>query len=762
MRKQLGLILLGLILLILVINATYVFAVSVLTQTSGGPGGQAGTTLSATVTASAYWKITYGWTIDKSVTPETWHLFEGDSGTSQFTITVTKDSGTEEAWVEGQVCVTNGGAVETENLAIKVVLKNGYAPPNDYLTEAPVDVSSHPVLAPGEIYCYSYRINIPITGGAYPQPHADGTYKVTAEVTITNHSGHLGEPFGPSPSETTIFPSQPTRVNDVIHVDDTNGGSWTFSESGSVTYEKTFTCADKGENVNTATIRETRQSDSATVTVICYALEVTKTAETSFTRTYIWTIDKKGDQTYLKLKTGETFDVNYEITVEATYTDSDWAVTGTITVYNPAPIPVTINTIADVVSGIEAKVDFGVTFPYTLEAEGTLTVTYSASLPDASTRINTATVTIQNYNYKLDGTKTEIGTTAFFGTANVDFTSATITEVDESIEVSDTYADSLGTVAYGEAPKTFTYTRTIGPYSVPDTYTVENTASFVAYGTGATGSDSWTVEVEVYQFQATISGVKFYDADVDGVLDPGEVGIAGWKIQLLKKIGDTWTLVGEVETDIAGGYSFTVDEAGTYRVVEVMPQGMWVQTAPVNGYYGIEVALGGTYTDNNFGNVCLKPGTGGKTLGFWSNKNGQALITSDDVSALNSLNLYQPSGWSYPSFSETLTTAKTQIRNYLLSATAADMRWMLSAQLIATKLNVLHSFLDNSTTVYVGPSLHVPSGFITIGEIIENAYNALLYLDRGAQEYWKNLLDGLNNNRLPFLCPEPCLPIVYP
>jgi len=55
----------------------------------------------------------------------------------------------------------------------------------------------------------------------------------------------------------------------VIHVDDTNGGSWTFSDSGSVTYDKTFTCEDEGENVNTATIRETGQSDSATVVVTC-------------------------------------------------------------------------------------------------------------------------------------------------------------------------------------------------------------------------------------------------------------------------------------------------------------------------------------------------------------------------------------------------------------------------------------------------------------------------------------------------------------
>jgi len=497
---------------------------------------QAGTTLTASVYVTPHWTITYGWTIDKSVTPDSWEFRPGESGTSTYTITVTKDSGTEEAWVEGQVCITNGGNVATENLEIVVVLKNGYPPPNDYLTEAPVDVSSNPVLDPGETGCYNYRINIPISGGDSPQPHASGTYKVTADVTITNHSGSLGVPFGPNPSATTIFPSMPTLINSVIHVDDTNGGSWEFSESSYVTYDKTFTCADVGVNVNTATIRETGQSDSATVTVTC------------------------------------------------------------------------------------------ITPP-----------------------------------------------------------------------------------------------------------------------------------------QATISGVKYYDVNVNGERNYGEVGIQGWKIQLWKEEDGAWTLEEEVETGSEGDYVFTVTEAGTYGIVEVMPSGMWVRTAPEDGRYTIIVTLGGDYPGNDFGNVCLMPGTGGKTLGFWSNKNGQALITFDDVNALNDLNLYQPSEWAYPPFDTTdLAKAKTQIKNYLLSATARDMRWMLSAQLIATRLNVLHGFLSGSTIVYVGPSTYVPSGFISINKIMENAKDALFNGNKAEQEYWKNLLDGLNNNRLPFVCPEPCYPIEYP
>lgn len=236
--------------------------------------GQAGTTLDANVSATARYTRTFAWTIDKSVSPEAWTLYRGESGTSTYTISLTKDQGTDAAWLEGEVCVTNDGELATENLAITVELKNGYPPPNDFLTSVTVDVSSNPVLDPSKACCYAYRVDIPFVGGQHPQPKPGGTYKITANVTITNHSGRLGEPFGPSPSATDMLPMNPTLINDTINVDDTNGSSWGFSASGSVSYTRTFTCdADAGSHVNTATIRETGQSDSATVMVTCLATD---------------------------------------------------------------------------------------------------------------------------------------------------------------------------------------------------------------------------------------------------------------------------------------------------------------------------------------------------------------------------------------------------------------------------------------------------------------------------------------------------------
>ncbi len=63
-----------------------------------------------------------------------------------------------------------------------------------------VDTSAYSVLAPGETHNYYYRINVPAA-----DINSGSTYKVTSNVTITNHSGHLGTPFGPSHAIQQIY-----------------------------------------------------------------------------------------------------------------------------------------------------------------------------------------------------------------------------------------------------------------------------------------------------------------------------------------------------------------------------------------------------------------------------------------------------------------------------------------------------------------------------------------------------------------------------
>lgn len=449
--------------------------------------GQSGTTLTATKTATAHLITTYNWTIDKSVSPDTWNLFAGDSGTSSYTVAVTKDAGTTSAYIDGEICVTNGGAVATENLTI---VDNVSMPPSQTVIASDiVDTSDMPILAAGASYCYPYRVDI-----ASPVPGA--TYKDTANITITNHSGHLGAAFGPNPSATSVMPATPTLVNDSITVDDTNGSSWTFNDDGSVTYDKTFTCDDEGTNDNTATIRETGQSDSASVDVHCYSLSVAKTAVTSFDRTWSWTVDKSADKPSLTLSTGQVFTVGYTVVYNATSADSNYAVNGEITISNPAPMDASLTGVVDSFAGLNASVSCP---SMTVPAGGSLVCTYSIPLTAVTNGTNTATATQQNYDYAADGTATASGTTDYSGSAAVAFSSTPSNIIDECITVSDSYAGSTvtGTVCADAAPKTFTYSRDIGPYQTCGSYTVDNTATFVTNDTGSTGSDSVSIPVTV-------------------------------------------------------------------------------------------------------------------------------------------------------------------------------------------------------------------------------------------------------------------------
>ncbi len=251
-----------------------------LTVTGDGEGGMAfftdggppptSTTLSASKTATAHYTRTFDWSIEKSVDRSSWDLFRGDAGTSEYTITVAKDEeGTDAAWLDGQICVVNTGVAATNDLQIVDSLT--MPPSQTVIASVNVDVSSNPVLNPGEHGCYNYHIDIPSD-----DINAGDTYKNTADVTITNHSGHSGEQFGPQASASVILPASPTLINNTINVDDSNGGSFTFSASGSEAYTKTFTCdEDDGAHNNTATIRETGQSDDASVAVTCSGCTLT-------------------------------------------------------------------------------------------------------------------------------------------------------------------------------------------------------------------------------------------------------------------------------------------------------------------------------------------------------------------------------------------------------------------------------------------------------------------------------------------------------
>ena len=147
---------------------------------------------------------------------------------------------------------------------------------------------------------------------------------------------------------------------------------------------------------------------------------------------------------------------------------------------------------------------------------------------------------------------------------------------------------------------------------------------------------------------------KFYDANANGVWDAGEIelpdagaapyGNTGWKVDLFGSAAQFTQA------------SYTSLQFATYTAREFAPtQGNWYSTAPTPIDMGAGILNKRAVTVSSsspdatvvFGNVCTGDG-GGKTLGFWSNKNGQAAMTSYGMPALlaylTSLKLANPNG----------------------------------------------------------------------------------------------------------------------
>jgi hypothetical protein len=220
-----------------------------------------------------------------------------------------------------------------------------------------------------------------------------------------------------------------------------------------------------------------------------WAWTVTMDANPALKRTHTWTIEKSVSQSSLTLKAGESATVTYSVKASsAAPVDSDWSVSGTMEMTEDPDITIG-SVVFDVLPAPAIPATHAcmpVTFPVNLGIEG-LTCTYSAALPDASPR--TAHM------------KAIVSAPAGTRQMNVPFTfaSAAVNEVDECVNVTDSMAGALGTVCAADAPKTFTYSTTIGPYGTDKCgeHTVDNTASFLTNDTRATGSASAAVKVTV-------------------------------------------------------------------------------------------------------------------------------------------------------------------------------------------------------------------------------------------------------------------------
>lgn len=239
--------------------------------------------------------------------------------------------------------------------------------------------------------------------------------------------------------------------------------------------------------------------------------------------------------------------------------------------------------------------------------------------------------------------------------------------------------------------------------------------------------------------EATLHVIKFYDANANGINDDSQL-ITGWKV----RIQDGIDFIRYTPVTI-------VVEPDDYTVTEFMPiESNWISTTanPV----GVTLADGDQKTVE-FGNLCVGAG-GGLTLGFWSNKNGQALIGSGDLQMLRDLNLIQPKS-SSPYWQLFDPTTAGQVKTWLLNGTATNMAYMLSVQLAAMELNVYNNKVDSNSLIYApGTTSANALGFASVNDVmaeanaslLANPYTVAAGAVRTYQEALKNALDRANNN----------------
>jgi hypothetical protein len=262
-----------------------------------------------------------------------------------------------------------------------------------------------------------------------------------------------------------------------------------------------------------------------------------------------------------------------------------------------------------------------------------------------------------------------------------------------------------------------------------------------------------------------IRGTKYYDTNQSGVWNnPPEVPVAGFLISAaVCKTGICNEYVGNPVTTTTGAdgtWSLvlpSIPPTNNYLACEsVPPNSLWAQTGPLPGataggataqaskcWLGTVGAGTSPGCGLDFGNVCRVTLTG-KTIGFWSNRNGQALIDGGDLTELRALNLRDANGNAFdPASAAALST-------WLLSATATNMAHMLSAQLSATVLNKRNGFVNPDSQVfdpYTGQSTAllalIAEADLSLGS---DGYTPAGDPNRTRQEQLKNIFDSINNS----------------
>ncbi len=245
---------------------------------------------------------------------------------------------------------------------------------------------------------------------------------------------------------------------------------------------------------------------------------------------------------------------------------------------------------------------------------------------------------------------------------------------------------------------------------------------------------------------------KFYDANANGYNDEyPTIPLAGIEFKL------SGTSSATQYTGIDGKTSFTGLTPGNYTVTETVPPN-WIATTVTSQdtTLGAPVSL-------SFGNVCLGTG-GGHSIGYWMNKNGEAMLKNSGVINwmfwdLRYFSLKDANGNDFD------PNNYIELKNWMQKANASNMSYMLSAQMVAMYLNLLTGLVNYDAILYAPGcgDYGINNQFIYAWNLIYKVNYSLMLNgytpgndpNRSFQECLKNVLDK-GNNDMNFVQKTPC------
>ncbi len=247
--------------------------------------------------------------------------------------------------------------------------------------------------------------------------------------------------------------------------------------------------------------------------------------------------------------------------------------------------------------------------------------------------------------------------------------------------------------------------------------------------------------------EGMICGHKWYDLDMDGVKDEGEVYIEDFKIELYKN----GVLYATTYSDSNGYYCFEHLGYGTYTVKEIMPTSpgpyyAWMQTYPSSGTYMVVLTSGLEKDDADFGNVVKY--TGGLTWGYWKTHTGYDSPPRDSAYDLLPGNPMPVDLATPDNDYEIDSDAEAK---WLFDGAGSgdppncsgDCRSLFRAQLMALHMNLL-KFADmgSQTYQYEGD----PYSGMTVDDIYTEAIDMLTDGEYHDFTSFQQTLDRINNN----------------